>query len=155
MTLRSMAIRAGPPLRHPGVARHPGEVHRRHADELPRPVERAAAPPPRVWSHCRFRNRGTDSLSESGAKRTSGSTHRKFDRALPPPRAEAGEHLRQAVAEGPDERPEEAHHRADRAWSHGGFAFFTRRIVLALEDVSLKWSILEVLGKFSLTCGRF
>jgi len=34
-------------------------------------------------SHCRFRNRGTDFLSESGITRVSGSAKRQCDRALP------------------------------------------------------------------------
>jgi hypothetical protein len=36
----------------------------------------------RVRSHCRFRNRGTDYLSESGIEWMSGSTKRQCDRAL-------------------------------------------------------------------------
>ena len=37
---------------------------------------------PRVRSHCRFINRGTDPLSKSGIKWMSGSTKRQCDRAL-------------------------------------------------------------------------
>jgi hypothetical protein len=37
---------------------------------------------PRVRSHCRFRNRGTDYLGESGMKWMSGCTKRQCDRAL-------------------------------------------------------------------------
>jgi hypothetical protein len=36
----------------------------------------------RVRSHCHFRNRGADSLSESGIKWMSGGTKRQCDRAL-------------------------------------------------------------------------
>jgi hypothetical protein len=41
--------------------------------------------PPRVRSHCRFRNRGTEYVSKSGVKGMSGSTKRQCDRALAPP----------------------------------------------------------------------
>jgi hypothetical protein len=37
---------------------------------------------PRVRSHCRFRNRGTEYVSESGKKWMQGSTKRQCDRAL-------------------------------------------------------------------------
>ena len=40
--------------------------------------------PPKVRSHCRFRNRGTKYVSESGMKRMSGGTKRQCDRALCP-----------------------------------------------------------------------
>jgi hypothetical protein len=42
---------------------------------------REAARAPRARSHCRFRNRGTDYVSEPGMKRTSSSTKRQCDRA--------------------------------------------------------------------------
>ena len=38
---------------------------------------------PRVRPHCRFRNRGTDYISESGIKWMGGSTKRQCARALP------------------------------------------------------------------------
>jgi hypothetical protein len=40
---------------------------------------------PRVRSHCCFRNRGTEYISESGIKWMSGSTTRQCDRALSEP----------------------------------------------------------------------
>ena len=45
----------------------------------------SSAPSPGVRSHGRFRNRGTDSLSESGMKWMCGGTQRQRDRALRPP----------------------------------------------------------------------
>ena len=53
---------------------------------------------PRVRSHCRFRHRGTESLSESGMKWTSGSTKRQSDRALAQPAERSGRRPR-AVAD--------------------------------------------------------
>jgi hypothetical protein len=50
----------------------------------------------RVRPHCRFRNRGTEYVSDSGAKWMSSSTRRQCDRALcaaPRPQAEAGDGL--------------------------------------------------------------
>jgi hypothetical protein len=44
-----------------------------------------AGPAPRIRSQCRFRNRGTDYLSESGIKWTSGSAKGQCDRARPAP----------------------------------------------------------------------
>jgi hypothetical protein len=41
--------------------------------------------PPRVWSHCRFRNSEADSVRESSMKWMSVSTKRQCDRALGPP----------------------------------------------------------------------
>jgi hypothetical protein len=45
----------------------------------------AAASAPRVRSHCRFRNRGTDYLSTSCMKWMSGNAKRRCDRALSAP----------------------------------------------------------------------
>ena len=45
----------------------------------------SSAPSPGVRSHGRFRNRGTDSLSESGMKWMCGGTQRQRDRALRAP----------------------------------------------------------------------
>jgi hypothetical protein len=47
---------------------------------------RARPGAPGVRSHCRFRNRRTEYVCESGIKRTSSSTQRQCDRALRPPR---------------------------------------------------------------------
>jgi hypothetical protein len=41
---------------------------------------------PRVRSHCRFSNRGTEYVSESGMKWVSGSAKQECDRALSRPR---------------------------------------------------------------------
>jgi hypothetical protein len=69
-----------------------------------RPRSRAGRPswpPPRVRSHCRFRNRVTEHVSESGIKWMWGLTKRQCDRA-PPHR---GPHERRVplgpVADGP------------------------------------------------------
>jgi hypothetical protein len=58
----------------------------------PRPPPRAPRAPrrrarPRVRSHCRFRNRGTEYARAPGMKRMSGAATRQCDRALaaPPP----------------------------------------------------------------------
>ena len=51
----------------------------------PRATAAAAPPAPRVRSHCRFRNRGTDYVRESGMKWMNASTKRQCDRALPSP----------------------------------------------------------------------
>ena len=48
----------------------------------------ALLPPTRVRSYCRFRNRGTEYVSESCVKRMSSSAKQRCDRALPPPRAQ-------------------------------------------------------------------
>jgi hypothetical protein len=50
-----------------------------------RTLHSGAGGPPRVRSHCRFRNRGTDYISESGMKWMSGGAKRQCDRALGPP----------------------------------------------------------------------
>ena len=42
-------------------------------------------PSPRVRSHCRFRNRGAESLRKSGIKWTGGGAERRCGRALPSP----------------------------------------------------------------------
>jgi hypothetical protein len=48
-----------------------------------------ARSPPRVRSHCRFRSRGTDCVSESGMKRMSGGAKRRCDRARSRPASRA------------------------------------------------------------------
>jgi hypothetical protein len=56
-----------------------------------------------VRSHCRFRNTGTEYVSESGVRRMSGSTKRQCNRALAPPaRAAASSAGRRARLPGPD-----------------------------------------------------
>ena len=59
MTLTSRA--SAPPGRPPGAA-----------------PSRRSWPGPRVWTHCRFRNRSTDYVRESGIKRMSVSTKRQL-----------------------------------------------------------------------------
>jgi hypothetical protein len=98
---------------------------RAQASSKARPTRTQARPTPRSpgksgswWgprmarSPARFRNRGTDSLSESGMERTSGRTKRQCDRTLGE-RHVPREHERRPVGFHPGER---AHvHR----WAHG------------------------------------
>jgi hypothetical protein len=56
-------------------------------------------PPPRVRSHCCFRKRGAECVSESGMEWMSGSTKRQCDRALPPPPPSEGS-VRERLAGG-------------------------------------------------------
>ena len=62
----------------------PGRTRRRA-----RAAARGPGTRPRVRSHCRFRNRGTEYVSEYGIKWTRGSLKRQCDRALTHPRAAA------------------------------------------------------------------
>jgi hypothetical protein len=65
----------------------------------------ASPPTRRVWSHCRFRNRGTEYFSESGIKWMRGRTTRQCDRAL---RLPAALHLRGLARRGRVEAPKPA-----------------------------------------------
>jgi hypothetical protein len=59
----------------------------------PRDIRTRQRPPTCVRSHCRFRNRGTDYLSEPGMKRMSSGTKRQCDRAADLRLLERCEHL--------------------------------------------------------------
>ena len=65
----------------PPWAMETASARRPAAPQTPGP----AASSPRVRSHRRLRNRGTDSLSESGMKRMRGGAMRQCDRALSAP----------------------------------------------------------------------
>jgi hypothetical protein len=63
-------------------------------------VDLSAAPlggPGRARSHCRFRNRGTEYVSESSMKWMSGGTKRQCDRTLPRARGTASSASREGI----------------------------------------------------------
>ena len=69
----------------------------------------------RVRSHCRFRNRGTEYVSEYGIKWMSGSTTRQRDGALRSPRSRTCPRCGRRPAPAPPRRPR-ARRAARRTW---------------------------------------
>ena len=114
----------------------------------PRPAASASAPPqlqpalwcgcpPRVRSHCRFRHRGTEYVSESGIKWMSGSTKRQRDRAQCPPHGGGTGYTRWPRPGGPPERCRPCSDRRARRAAHarrsatGGRSLAFGRIVVS------------------------
>jgi hypothetical protein len=87
MVYPSRVIVLGAHLREPGPADGPVAGVEDQEARFPRVVlgahrDREAGLRPRVWSHCRFRNRGTEYASKYGVKWASGGAKRQCDRAL-------------------------------------------------------------------------
>jgi hypothetical protein len=93
-----------------GRAEYGGTTPRRHGPSPQHSVVRVGVydrpcaygwPPSRVRSHCRFRNRGTDSLSKSVIKWMSDGTKRQCDQTLPPSPSPSGSRPRYALSPPP------------------------------------------------------
>jgi hypothetical protein len=105
----------------------------------PRTTAGAAPPAPRVRSHCRFRNRGTDYVREYGMKWMSFSTKRQCDRALPAPPPPARQPRRRpprppAAAPAPPRRPRPPPHLGIKSDCH-----FRKTATGYDSELGIKW----------------